>query len=186
MAAIQRTQESARRPDETMEAQRTAVEPLTLDRAEALLEGTGAFTRRSGYRVAEGYLEFPEALPALVQTLREGADPDWSSYLIIDAASTTVIGIGGFTGPPSEGSVEIGYSIAPAHRGRGHATEAARRWLEIATARGVTLVCAHTLAAENPSTAVLRRLGFRRTAELSDPEVGAVWRWERTPDLGHP
>ncbi len=165
-----------------MEARHTVVEPLTRDRAEALLEGSDAFTRGFGYRVADGYLEFPEALPAAVQALRDGMDPDWFSYLIIDPTTTTVIGLGGFTGPPTDGSVEIGYSIAPAHRGRGHATEAARRWVGIATARGVTLVCAHTLAEENPSTAVLRRLGFRRIAELTDPEVGAVWRWELTPD----
>jgi [ribosomal protein S5]-alanine N-acetyltransferase len=188
MAAIHRTrpQASARGPDEIMEAQLTAVEPLTRDRAEALLEGTDAFTRRFGYRVADGYLEFPEALPAIVQALRDGMDPDWFSYLIIDPTTITVIGLGGFTGPPTDGSVEIGYSIAPAHRRRGHATEAARRWLDIATARRVTLVCAHTLAEENPSTAVLRRLGFRRTAELTDPQVGAVWRWELTPDTSHP
>jgi ribosomal-protein-alanine N-acetyltransferase len=169
-----------------MAAQHTAVEPLTRDRAEALLEGGDAFTRGSGYGVADGYLEFPEALPAVVQALRDGMDPDWFSYLIIAPATTTVIGLGGFTGPPTDGSVEIGYSIAPAYRGRGHATEAARRWLDIATARGVTSVCAHTLAEENPSTGVLRRLGFRRTAELTDPEVGAVWRWELTVDGRHP
>jgi RimJ/RimL family protein N-acetyltransferase len=136
--------------------------------------------------VAEGYLEFPEALPATVDALRDGADPEWSSYLIVDPATATVVGLGGFTGPPADGSVEIGYSIAPAHRGRGHATEAARRWIDIATARGATLVCAHTLAGENPSTAVLRRLGFRRTAELTDPEVGAIWRWELTPGTTQP
>ncbi len=169
-----------------MKAQLTAVEPLTLERAEALLEGVDAFTRSFGYRVADGYLAFPEALPASVQALRNGMDPDWFGYLIIDPTTMTVVGLGGFTGPPTDGSVEIGYSIAPAHRGRGHATEAARRWVDIATARGVTLVCAHTLAEENPSTAVLRRLGFRRTAELIDPEVGAVSRWELTPDTRHP
>jgi [ribosomal protein S5]-alanine N-acetyltransferase len=169
-----------------MEPQHTVVEPLTRDRAEALLEGGDAFARSFGYRVADGYLEFPEALPAIVQGLRDGMDPGWSGYLIIDPRTTTVIGLGGFKGPPTDGSVEIGYSIAPAHRGRGHATEAARRWLDIAVAHGVTLVCAHTLAGENPSTAVLRRLGFRRTAELTDPEVGAVWRWELTTDTRHP
>ncbi len=169
-----------------MDAQRTTVEPLTRDRAEALLEGSEAFTRRFGYGVADGYLDFPEALSAIVQALRDGMDPDWFSYLIIDPTTATVIGLGGFTGPPTDGSVEIGYSIAPAHRGRGHATEAARRWLDIAIARGVTLVCAHTLAEENPSTAVLRRLGFRRIAELTDPEVGAIWRWELTTDRRHP
>ena len=169
-----------------MEAQHTAVEPLTLDRATALLEGSEAFSRASGYRVADGYLEFPEALPATVQALRDGMDPAWFSYLIIDPTTMTVVGLGGFTGPPNDGSVEIGYSIAPAHRGRGHATEAARRWLDIAIGQGVTRVRAHTLAEENPSTAVLRRLGFRRTAELTDPEVGAVWRWELTADGRHP
>lgn len=169
-----------------MDAQHTVVEPLTRDRAEALLEGSDAFSRGVGYRVADGYLEFPEALPAIVEALRDGMDPDWYSHLIIDPTTTTVIGLGGFTGPPTDGSVEIGYSIAPDHRGRGHATAAARRWLDIATARGVTLVCAHTLAAENPSTGVLRRLGFRRTAELSDPEVGAIWRWELTTGTSDP
>ncbi|MGY1741908.1 MULTISPECIES: GNAT family N-acetyltransferase [unclassified Blastococcus] len=169
-----------------MDAQPTAVEALTLDRAEALLEGADAFTRRFGYRVAEGYLAFPEALPATVHALRDGMDPDWFSHLVVDPTTRTVVGLGGFTGPPADGAVEIGYSIAPAHRGRGHATEAARRWIDLATARGVTLVRAHTLAEENPSTAVLRRLGFRRTAELTDPEVGAVWRWELTPDGTHP
>jgi RimJ/RimL family protein N-acetyltransferase len=158
--------------------QSTAVEPLTLAGAEAPLEGPDAFARRFGYRVADGYLEFPEALPAAVQALRDGADPAWSSYLILDPATATVVGLGGFYGPPADGSVEIGYSVAPAHRGRGHATEAARRWIEIATARGVRPVLAHTLAEDNPSTAVLRRLGFRRTDELVDPEVGAIWRWD--------
>ncbi len=161
-----------------MATQHTVVEPLTRDRAEALLEGGAAFTREFGHRVADGYLEFPEALPATVRALQDGMDPAWSTYLVIDPTTSTVVGIGGFKGPPTDGSVEIGYSIAPAHRGRGHATEAARRWIDIATARGVAVVCAHTLASENPSTAVLRRLGFRRTGELKDPDVGAVWRWE--------
>jgi [ribosomal protein S5]-alanine N-acetyltransferase len=170
----------------TMEAQRTAVEPLTRERAEALFEGDDAFRRRFGYAVADGYLQFPEALPAIVQALREGMDSDWFSYLIIDAPAATVVGLGGFTGPPVDRSVEIGYSVAPAHRGQGHATEAARRWIDLASGRGVAMVCAHTIAEENASTAVLRRLGFRRTAELTDPEVGTVWRWELTTSRGHP
>ena len=169
-----------------MAAQLTTVEPLTLDRAEALLEGNDAFTRAFGLPVADGYLQFPEALPATVRALRDGMDPDWFSYLIIDPTTTTIVGLGGFTGPPADGSVEIGYSIAPAHRGRAHATEAARRWIDIATARGVALVRAHTLAEESPSTAVLRRLGFRRTAEVTDPEAGAVWRWELPTDDRRP
>jgi [ribosomal protein S5]-alanine N-acetyltransferase len=42
----------------------------------------------------------------------------------------------------------------------------------------VKVVCAHTLAEENASTWVLARCGFRRVAELVDPEEGPLWRWE--------
>jgi ribosomal-protein-alanine N-acetyltransferase len=40
-------------------------------------------------------------------------------------------------------------------------------------------VTAHTLAEDNPSTAVLRKNRFVRTAELDDPDTGTIWRWER-------
>jgi [ribosomal protein S5]-alanine N-acetyltransferase len=42
----------------------------------------------------------------------------------------------------------------------------------------VSMVIAHTLANDNPSTGVLRRLGFTKTRELVDPEDGPIWRWE--------
>jgi hypothetical protein len=50
----------------------------------------------------------------------------------------------------------------------------------LAEARGasVSVVCAHTLAKENASTKVLTRCGFRKTAELDDPDEGPIWRWE--------
>ena len=50
--------------------------------------------------------------------------------------------------------------------------------VERARAADVVTVTAHTLAAENASTAVLRKSGFRRAAELPDGELGAIWRWE--------
>jgi hypothetical protein len=50
---------------------------------------------------------------------------------------------------------------------------------ERAARAGVTTLLAHTLAEENPSTAVLRRSGFEVTEALEDPDVGGVWRWER-------
>ena len=39
-------------------------------------------------------------------------------------------------------------------------------------------VVAHTLAEENPSTAVLTKCGFERTATIADPDEGEIWRWE--------
>ncbi len=154
---------------------------MTVDMAEALVESATAVQQRYGLDVAEDYLAFPEALPATLEALRSGMPPEWFSHLIVDADEEVVVGIGGFTGPPSDGAVEIGYSVAPAHRRRGHATNAVRWWLDHAARHGVTVVRAHTLAEENASTAVLEKLGFRRVAVLEDPEVGSTWRWERSP-----
>jgi [ribosomal protein S5]-alanine N-acetyltransferase len=159
---------------------RTEVRPVTLEVAEALLRSDAAFRERFGLDVAAGYLAFPEALPATLGALRSGMPPEWFSHLIIDGERNVVVGLGGFTGPPSDGVVEVGYSVAPAHRGRGHATEAVRLWIDRAARAGVPLVRAHTLAEEGPSTTVLAKLGFTRVAEIDDPEDGPVWRWERT------
>ena len=46
---------------------------------------------------------------------------------MIERESQSVVGDIGFIGPPDEdGSVEVGYSVIPARRGRGDATQAAR------------------------------------------------------------
>jgi [ribosomal protein S5]-alanine N-acetyltransferase len=157
----------------------TDVRPVTVEMAESLLESNAVFRERFGLDVAEGYLAFPEALPATVQALRSGTPPEWFSYLIIDAGENLVVGLGGFTGPPSGGVVEVGYSVAPGRRGRGHATNAVRLWLDLAARNGVPMVRAHTLAEESASTAVLAKLGFERVAQIDGAEEGSVWRWER-------
>jgi RimJ/RimL family protein N-acetyltransferase len=162
-----------------MRIERTEVRPVTIEAAQALLESDAAFRLRFGLDVAEGYLAFPEALPATLQALQSGVSPEWFSYLIIDPVEGVLVGMGGFTGPPGDGFVEIGYSVAPAHRGRGHATDAVRLWLDHAARAGVSLVRAHTLPVESASTTVLEKLGFQRVARLDDEEAGAVWRWER-------
>ena len=155
---------------------RVDVVPVSVEQAEVLLHRPDEFPERYGLTLVPGFLEFPEALPHSLQALRDGVAAEWSSYLI--TVRDEVVGFGGFTGPPDEeGRVEIGYSIAPARRGRGYATAAARAWVERARAFGVRAVTAHTLPAENPSTGVLRRLGFVRDGEATDADEGTVWRW---------
>ncbi|GAA4552081.1 GNAT family protein [Pseudonocardia xishanensis] len=158
----------------------TEVRPLTMEQVTTLIEDPDAFPARYGLRLAEGYLAFPEALAATREALAGGTPPEWFSHLIVDPEAGEVVGLGGYTGPPRDGAVEIGYSVAPGRRGRGHATAAAQTWVATAHARGVRRMRAHTLAEEGPSTVVLRRCGFTRVAELQDPEEGALWRWELT------
>jgi [ribosomal protein S5]-alanine N-acetyltransferase len=110
-------------------------------------------------------------------------DPDqaeWLTYLPILAEENTVIGSGGYTGPAKDGAIEIGYEISAAYRRQGFAQEMAAALVKNALkSRQIKKVIAHTLAEENPSTRILKRCGFKRTAEFETEEDGLVWCWER-------
>ena len=149
-----------------------------LDWLEALAEGDDVFTARFGIAVEPDWAGFPEAIPFAVAGARERSQDPWGSQLFFDVADGALIGFGGFKGAPRDGDAEVGYAVAPARQGRGIATAVVEILLERAVAAGVAIVSAHTLGAENPSTAVLRKCGFQRVAELDDPELGPIWRWE--------
>ena len=157
----------------------TRIQPVSLEQVEALLEGDDVFTERFGLAVAPGYLDFPEALPRTRDELANGMPSEWYSHLIIEADTNTVVGFGGYKGPPTDGEVEIGYSVAPGYQRRGHATAAAQLLIEYARSAGVTRVCAYTLPEPNASTRVLTRCGLTRTEVVEDAHEGYVWRWER-------
>lgn len=109
---------------------------------------------------------------------RTGAEAPWIGYLAQDAGHQGVIGSCGFKDRCREGLVEIAYVTFPAHRRRGYGTAMAASLLQIALAHDdVREVRAHTLPAENASTAILRRAGFALTGPVHDPEDGNVWRW---------
>jgi RimJ/RimL family protein N-acetyltransferase len=155
------------------------IEPATAEQLSALIAGTDRFVGKYGITVVDGYLEFPEALTVSLDGIQAGLDERWATHLFIHTEDRALIGLGGYKGPPTDGVVEIGYGIAPAYRGRGYATEAARVFVDRARSAGVTTVIAHTLAEPNASTRVLGHLGFTRTGTVDDPENGAIWRWEK-------
>jgi RimJ/RimL family protein N-acetyltransferase len=152
--------------------------PATLEHLLALQSDPTAFGRLIGSPVPEGWPEFPESVGFTLDRLREHPDEgDWWMHFFL--SGDALVGSGGFVGPPQDGVVEIGYELAPAFRGTGLGTAAARALVEKARATGAaTLVIANTLAHENPSTGVLRRLEFQWVRELVDPEQGPIWRWE--------
>jgi ribosomal-protein-alanine N-acetyltransferase len=155
------------------------VSPARLNWLVALAEGDAVFSSRFGIAVEPGWAGFPEALPAAVAAARQRLEGPWGTYLFFDDDGA-LVGIGGFKGPPTEGVVEIGYAVSPSRQGRGIATAAVHYFLAQAAREGVATVIAHTLAGVNPSTRVLTKTGFVRTTTQDDPEVGAVWRWERS------
>ncbi len=125
--------------------------------------------------IPAGWPHFPEAFTPG----GPGGDPAWPGFLIVSRAAGSLVGNGGFYGPPdAAGAVEIGYEIAPAFQRRGFATAFVRALIARAFADAkVSAVIAHTLAGENASNAVLRKAGMTFDSAHADPEVGPVWRW---------
>lgn len=140
-----------------------------------------------GSAIPEGWPEFPEAIDFTISALEGRVEPPrWSMRFFLDADGGRLVGSGGYAFAPRDRTTEIGYEIAPAYRGRGFATAAARELVRGAFDSGeVDTVLAHTLAQDSPSTGVLARLGFARVAEQPDPEVGSVWEW-RLDRPAHP
>lgn len=149
---------------------------------EALLESPARFEREFGWSVADDITEFPEAWEHSLAALRKNpAAAAWGGRMAILKAEGRLVGMGGYKGAPGpNGTVEIGYEVAPAYRGRGLASEITeglcrRAWVE----PGVQTILAHTLPEENASTRVLVKAGFVKTGEVTDPDDGLIWRWEQ-------
>jgi RimJ/RimL family protein N-acetyltransferase len=156
---------------------------VTVEWADALAEGDEAFARRFGVGVEPDWLGFPEALPYLAEYAHGDGPPEWGPHLIFDSDGS-LVGNGGWKGPPVDGVAELGYAVAPSRQGRGIASTAVRALVGRARARGLGTVIAHTLAEKSASTTVLERCGFVRVSELVDETEGRIWRWELHEELG--
>jgi RimJ/RimL family protein N-acetyltransferase len=106
--------------------------------------------------------------PDLLDILPMQADSSaFGVWVLIERASATVIGDAGFLGAPgADRTVEIGYSVVPACRGHGYATEGVAALVEWALAQpGVETVVAECDSDNTPSIRTLERLGFALAGE---------------------
>lgn len=146
----------------------------------AAVAGDAALEALLGVSVADGWSGFPEALPLLrAWYAKHPSGHPWGSLFFVEPGARTLVGFGGFKGPPSSDAVvEIGYAIAPAFRGQGLATDAVAQMVQRAFEdASVRAVDAHTLGHANPSTRVLEKSGFQKIGEANDPDEGVVWHW---------
>lgn len=164
-----------------LQTERLFLVPATLPMLEAIVgeDWPSLSSLLGGVDLAENWTHFPETLVWTCDYLREHPDDlGWWNYLIIHRYDARLIGTCGYKGAPMNGQVEIGYEIADAYQGRGFATEAARALMEFAFSHdAVQTVTAHTLAEENASCGVLRKLGFQFKGEHLDIEDGKIWEW---------
>lgn len=155
----------------------------------ALIEQPEQFEEIAALTPAEGLRGFyvsGDVSPRWLETLRsavgQGADPWRHGFWIIEKSSGEIVGGAGFKGAPdADGVVEIAYGVVPSREGRGYATEAVRALIQFARHdERVRTIRAHTRSAANASTRVLTKCGFVHVGQVTDPEDGPVWRWERS------
>lgn len=106
-------------------------------------------------------------------------DAVWVTRLVVDAGGA-VVGRAGFHGPPDgRGMVEVGYSIDPLCRRRGHARAALRIMLDAAAADPrVKVVRAAIQPSNAASRGVVAKYGFQEVGEQWDDEDGLETIWE--------
>ena len=93
-------------------------------------------------------------------------------YAITREQPATVVGAGGYLGPPNDiGEVEIGFSVMPSWRRQGYATELVEALISNAFADGrVSKIIAHTTLQNHESRSVLFRTGFKRMDTTNDKD----------------
>ncbi|MEM0934344.1 MAG: GNAT family N-acetyltransferase [Pseudomonadota bacterium] len=118
--------------------------------------------------------------PAILELVRRGASDMLQigvqgSWMMV--AEGEVVGLCGFKRIPSpEGSVEIGYGVAPERRRRGYATEAVHLLIAEARDLGVHVVKAETETSNKASERVLERNQFRAVGRREvDGETFREW-----------
>jgi [ribosomal protein S5]-alanine N-acetyltransferase len=144
------------------------------------IEGNDKLGKLLNIKVEDNWTEFglgplQYSLGRLSEDIQEMG---WLTYLPIKQ-DNKLIGSCGYKGKPTvNGSVEIGYEIAPGYRNKGLATEMTEGLISHAFANSsVKIIYAHTLRQENASTKILSKFGFVRIGEVNDPDDGLIWKW---------
>jgi [ribosomal protein S5]-alanine N-acetyltransferase len=132
--------------------------------------------------VPDNWTEFgARALQYSLEKLKSSEnEKNWWSYLPIYKADNMLIGLCGYKGQPNEhGMVEFGYEIKADYRNKGFATELAKALIKNAfDFEEIKSIQAHTLGEKNASTQVLVKCGFQKIDEISNKELGMLWKWE--------
>jgi RimJ/RimL family protein N-acetyltransferase len=110
----------------------------------------------------------------LEQIQSDPASADWIARAAVAEPEGIVIGHGGFHGPPdADGTVEVAYSVDPAHRRRGYAKAMLAALLARADADPRVHAVRASIRPDNAgSLATIAGFGFTKIGEQWDPEDG--------------
>ena len=127
----------------------------------------------SAPRLPEGGLASAEVIELLRGLAAElGGEAAW--LMVSEGEAVGMISI---KERDAAGRWDIGYGVAPAREGRGHATAAVAALKTIARENGANGLTAETLPDSGASPSVLRRNGFTCIGRHGHPEDGWVDQW---------
>jgi ribosomal-protein-alanine N-acetyltransferase len=108
------------------------------------------------------------------QIARDPASAEWVARVAVAEPDAVVVGHGGFHGSPdADGMVEVGYSVDPAYRRRGHARAMLAALIERARSEPGVRVVRASISPENAaSLATIAGFGFVRVGEQWDEQDG--------------
>jgi [ribosomal protein S5]-alanine N-acetyltransferase len=156
---------------------------LSRELMEALLDGRDEL----GFAVPDGWPDEHDRRFLAFRLRQMGDEPARGRWLvrgIVLAETRELIGHVGFHGPPginslrADDAVEIGYTIFPEHRRNGYATEAVVALLDWARTQGIHRFVASVGPENEPSLAIVRRLGFIEVGRHWDDEDGEELEFE--------
>ena len=156
-----------------IETTRLRLLPCTVAAAQAATTDRAAFAALLGVRVPDDWPaeDLRDFLPVYGQIVDErAARQGWGIWLMLNPVERVLVGDIGFKGPPDAlRTAEIGYSVLPAFRGHGYASEAARALVALGFAQpAVRRIVANCRFDNAASIRVLEKAGLRQTGRDRD------------------
>ena len=158
---------------------------LPLDSMLALLAGdlagasAGAGVRLTDYFIGDSSIWLWQI--RVDQIRRDPESAHWVARAVVDEESGLVIGHAGYHGPPDEnGMVEVGYSVDPRYRRRGHAREMLAELIRRAQSEPQVRIVRASISPDNvASLATIAGFGFIPVGEQWDADDGRELLFER-------
>jgi RimJ/RimL family protein N-acetyltransferase len=153
-----------------MHTERLILHPVEIDEAERIL------AREPGTQDSWAQdFPFDGDVIGLTMFLRAtaafGDQYPFGHYVVVRTADGQAIGGVGFKGQPKNGTVEIGYGLAPSARGNGYAAEAAQTLVTLAREHGLSRIVADTDTDNIASQRTLEHAGFTKTERGTNDDL---------------
>jgi len=158
---------------------------LPLDSMLALLAGdlAGA-SAEAGVRLTDYFIGDSSIWLWQIRVDQIRRDPEsvhWVARAVVDEETGLVIGHAGYHGPPDEnGMVEVGYSVDPRYRRRGHARAMLAELIRRAQSEPLVRIVRASISPDNTaSLATIAGFGFDPIGEQWDQDDGRELLFER-------